>query len=149
MGWKKLFSGHYARFSDFSWLLLFGNFFFFFFDFAIHSEKDRERTPTHTLSSLSLSLSAAPISRTCKESLTHARFRLPPMWYNHVIFLLSAEKKGEERRYFGDDNNSEKTFLSAWLTPGGKTQIGGSWAHDSDVVCIRRARKQKNSLNLR
>jgi hypothetical protein len=127
-----------------------GIFFSFSSTLQFIPKKDRERTPTHTLSPLSLSLlqprSQGPAAR--RVWLTHVSGCLPCDIITSSSCCL-PRKKGEERRYFGDDNNSEKTFLSAWLTSGGKTQIGGSWAHDSDVVCIRRARKQKNSLNLR
>lgn len=149
MGWKKLFSGHCARFSDFSWLLLFGIFCFLSSTLQFIPKKDREQTPTHTLSPLSLSLSLQPRSQGPAASwrvwLTHVSGCLPCDIITSSSCCL-PRKKGEERRYFGDDNNSEKTFLSAWLTPGGKTQIGGSWAHDSDVVCVRRAKGKKKTV---
>lgn len=56
MGWKKLFSGHCARFSDFSWLLLFGNFCFLSstLQFIPKKKTVNERQPTHSPLSLSL-----------------------------------------------------------------------------------------------
>lgn len=143
MGWKKLFSGHCARFSDFSWLLLFENFCFLSSTLQfIPKKRPWTNANPHTLPSLSLSLqprSQGPAAR--RVWLTHVSGCLPCDIITSSSCCL-PRKKREERRYFGDDNNSEKTFLSAWLTSGGKTQIGGSWAHDSCVCKKSKGKKE-------
>lgn len=107
--------------------------------------------PTHTLSPLSLCALCSPDLKDLRRVwLTHVSGCLPCDIITSSSCCLPRKR---ERRYFWDDNNSEKTFLSAWLTRGKrrKTQIGGSWAHDS-VTFVReykKSKEKKNSLNLR